>query len=123
MQSETEENQSQQINGEIYELNDEELKIFDKLERIGEVDGYLRISIFVESNIKDDAEIKELEAFVYVKPKEKAGEIKLQYLTSYTAEHAILYKRPTYGLDITQRFFEQSIYNYLSVFDRFDKFF
>ena len=81
-----------QVNGEVYEVNDEVLAVMDRLERLGEAIGYSRVSIEVEAIAADPPKL--LTTFVYVKSSDQVAS-QLQRvgpLVEYTSEHAARFR-------------------------------
>jgi gamma-glutamylaminecyclotransferase len=76
-----------QVIGEVYEVDAAALAVMDRLERIGEADGYLRIPIEVVAEGEGDAEAITVD--VYAKsPAQAEGLARhLGPLAEYTAEH------------------------------------
>lgn len=78
------------INGEVYQVDKQQLKKMDKLESINKEDGYRRILIQVKSlkhfHVHD--------VFCYMKPKDMLNieNIRFGPLSSYEQEHSKLYK-------------------------------
>lgn len=77
-----------QVLGELYSVGDEGLAAMDRLERLGEPDGYLRLAIEVES--VDTEASQALSALVYMKaPSEVvAAAQRAGPLVEYSLEHA-----------------------------------
>lgn len=80
--------QGEQVAGELYEVDDAALAAMDRLERVGELDGYRREAIAVVG--PDGIH----EAFAYLKPAGQLvpGEPRVGPLAEYTPEHARLYR-------------------------------
>ena len=79
----------EQIEGELYEVDDECLERLDALERIKEPDGYRRLKINVEPSGKHHA--KALEAHAYLIPPKIAKNRRSDYLGIYGLEEAKKY--------------------------------
>ncbi|HEX5128983.1 MAG TPA: gamma-glutamylcyclotransferase, partial [Usitatibacter sp.] len=84
--------EGEQVAGELYEVDEATLAAMDRLERVGEPDGYRRVAILVEG------EGGSHEAHAYLKP---SGQLASALactgpLAEYTLEHARLYRpRPS----------------------------
>ncbi len=78
------------VHGQLFKVNSQALEEMDKLERIGKVDGYRRVSIEVENAV--DSVVSE--AFVYIKPPEQlSGEtIQMGPICKYEESHAQMYR-------------------------------
>ncbi|WP_367990568.1 gamma-glutamylcyclotransferase family protein [Vibrio sp. NTOU-M3] len=76
--------------GEIYQVDKATLTAMDKLERVGEADGYRRVTIEV-TNI-DNGDVRQVDA--YLKPREQMrdADIRLELEGEYLLEHAALYR-------------------------------
>lgn len=74
--------------GEIYRVGADDLHRMDRLERVGELDGYERIIVDLERFDVEPAQC--LSAFVYVKREHAIGpgEPRIGPLTEYRHEHA-----------------------------------
>lgn len=74
--------------GEVYRVSDKGLASMDRLERLGEANGYQRVGIEVESVDTEPATV--LTALVYVKmPAQVVAETqRIGPLAEYTLEHA-----------------------------------
>ena len=70
------------IEGEIYEVDDDKLKILDKLE--GVPSHYIRRQVQVESSLADGSEI--LPCWLYIKEKFKPELLKLPHLDTYSPD-------------------------------------
>ena len=70
------------IEGEIYEVDDDKLKILDKLE--GVPSHYIRRQVQVESSLADSSEI--LLCWLYIKEKFKPELLKLPHLNTYSPD-------------------------------------
>lgn len=81
-----------QVFGEVYEVTHDALARMDRLERLGEPDGYLRVAIEVEDVAVPGAAV--LTAFVYAKsPDQVASEAQcIGPLVEYSAEHAARFR-------------------------------
>lgn len=77
-----------QVVGELYEVNEDDLARMDRLERIGEPQGYERIVVAVERF--DSASIEQDMALVYLKqePAIPPGTPRIGPLAEYKQEHA-----------------------------------
>ena len=77
-----------QVIGEVYEVNDDDLRRMDRLERIGEPEGYERVEVAVERF--DTSPIARLRVFVYVKRDHciAASTERIGPLAEYEHEHA-----------------------------------
>lgn len=77
-----------QVRGELYRLDDASLAAVDKLERVGEADGYLRQTIEVEDVASELP--GPITAFAYVKLPEQlpAQAQRIGPLLEYSLEHA-----------------------------------
>jgi len=76
-----------QVIGELYEVDDDDLRRMDRLERLGEPEGYERIELVVERF--DAPTLNQVRAFAYVK---QAGAIdpslqRIGPLPEYEPEH------------------------------------
>ena len=80
--------QGEQVAGELYDVDDATLAAMDRLERVGEPDGYLRVAIEVTAGASA------LQAFAYLKPASQLapGMPRVGPLAEYTREHASLYR-------------------------------
>ena len=80
--------EGEHVAGELYDVDAEALAAMDRLERVGEPDGYQRVTIMVESDGASQ------EAFAYLKPAQQLtpGMRRLGPLSEYTREHARLYR-------------------------------
>jgi gamma-glutamylaminecyclotransferase len=78
-----------QVEGELYEVDDEGLNRIDALERIQESDGYRRSVIRVKSNERSNQEIKK--AFAYLMPPEQVTDRRSRYLKTYGMDDAQKY--------------------------------
>ena len=78
-----------QVEGELYEVDDECLNRIDALERIQESDGYRRSVIRVKSNERSNQEIKK--AFAYLMPPEQVTDRRSRYLKTYGMDDAQKY--------------------------------
>lgn len=80
--------QGEQVAGEVYDVDDATLAAMDRLERVGEPEGYLRVAITV------DAGGGPLQAFAYLKPASQlAPDVpRVGPFAEYTLEHASLYR-------------------------------
>jgi gamma-glutamylaminecyclotransferase len=78
-----------QVIGELYEVNDDDLGRMDRLERIGEPEGYERIEAAVERF--DTSPAAQLRVFVYVKQDRSiaASAERIGPLPEYRQEHAV----------------------------------
>jgi gamma-glutamylaminecyclotransferase len=81
--------QGQQIEGELYEVDDDCLKKLDVLERIKKPDGYRRFKISLRSVAKGDA--LTLEASAYLIPPQFAKDRRSDCLKIYSLEDAKKY--------------------------------
>ena len=79
--------------GELYEVDAEALDRLDRLERLGESQGYLRVNIQVEAVQAGAGE--PITVQVYAKSAEKAAleSQRIGPLAEYTLEHAAKFKR------------------------------
>ena len=80
-----------QVSGEVYEVDDSALVRMDRLERLGESDGYQRIALYLECvEPSPHAPSAAITAFVYVKDPAQVpdGTPRIGPLAEYTAEHA-----------------------------------
>jgi gamma-glutamylaminecyclotransferase len=77
-----------QVSGELYRVDAAALEAMDRLERLGEADGYLRESVEVETVGAASAEI--VSAFAYMKRPEQlpAQAPRVGPLAEYLVEHA-----------------------------------
>jgi len=77
-----------QVIGELYEVNDDDLRRMDRLERIGEPQGYERVEVAVERF--DTPAVARLRALVYVKQDRAiaATTQRIGPLPEYRQEHA-----------------------------------
>jgi gamma-glutamylaminecyclotransferase len=82
----------QQISGQVFRVDDEALAAMDRLERIGEADGYVRVLLQVQSI--ERAAGPTLAAFAYLKQTHQLDRslVRLGPLGEYTLEHAALYR-------------------------------
>ena len=57
-----------QVNGEVYDLDNETAELLDDLEGIGDEDGYVKskITIHIIQVNKQAQEVQEVQAFVYL---------------------------------------------------------
>jgi gamma-glutamylaminecyclotransferase len=80
--------QGEQVIGEVYEVDDPALAAMDRLERVGEPDGYRRVPIWLEGGGTS------IEAFAYLKfaPHLVRSEARLGPIDEYTMDHARLYR-------------------------------
>jgi gamma-glutamylaminecyclotransferase len=78
-----------QVIGELYEVNDDDLNRMDRLERIGEPEGYERVEAAVERF--DPSPAAPLRVFVYVKQDRSiaASTKRIGPLPEYKQEHAV----------------------------------
>jgi gamma-glutamylaminecyclotransferase len=81
--------EGQQIEGELYEVDDDCLKKLDALERIKKPDGYRRFKICLRSVAKRDG--LTLEAYAYLIPPQFAKDRRSDYLKIYSLEAAKKY--------------------------------
>ena len=81
--------QGQQIEGELYEVDDDCLKRLDALERVKKPDGYRRCKICLRSVAKRDA--LTLEAYAYLIPPQFAQDRRSDCLKIYSLEDAKRY--------------------------------
>lgn len=82
-----------QVFGEVYEVTHDSLARMDRLERLGEPDGYLRVAIEVEA--VDAGEPGALTVFVYARPPDDQVASQAQRigpLAEYTAGHALRFR-------------------------------
>jgi gamma-glutamylaminecyclotransferase len=84
--------EGERIVGQVFEVDRGTLDAMDRLERIGEPDGYRRIVVEVEAC--DVAAPEAIAAFAYLKPARQlvAADIRHGPLREYTLEHAALYR-------------------------------
>lgn len=77
-----------QVIGELYEVDDSALEAMDRLERIGEPQGYERVAVELER--ADDGTVAAVQAFVYVKRAEcvPADVSRIGPLAEYTPDLA-----------------------------------
>ena len=80
--------QGEHVAGELYDVDAATLAAMDRLERVGEPDGYVRVAIRVEG-----AEGSQ-EAFAYLKPARQLapGLSRIGPFSEYSPEHARLYR-------------------------------
>ena len=78
-----------QVIGELYEVDDDDLRRMDRLERIGEPEGYERVEAAVERF--DPSPAAPLRVFVYVKQGRSitASTERIGPLPEYKQEHAV----------------------------------
>ena len=78
--------------GELYEASEAALSAMDRLERLGEPDGYLRVEIEVEC--VDGAQPRAIRALVYAKTAEQVAHESSRAgpFAEYTLEHARRFK-------------------------------
>ncbi len=81
-----------QVKGEVYEVQEQSLVAMDRLERLGESNGYLRVTLEIESTSPDVADV--LSAQVYVKSTEQAAteSQRIGPIDEYTQDHAMHFK-------------------------------
>lgn len=81
--------EGERVSGEVYEVDDATLAAMDRLERVGEADGYRRAAILVE------VPGATFDAFAYLKPVGQLvpGDLRAGPLAEYTLEHASLYRK------------------------------
>lgn len=80
-----------QVIGELYEVDAQALVRMDRLERVGEAAGYVRIEVAIERcDAQPAAQTEDARAFVYVKPQHAIapGEPRIGPLAEYLPEHA-----------------------------------
>lgn len=77
-----------QVAGELYEVGAADLARMDKLERIGEPDGYERVEILVEH--LDAASPEQVRALVYLKQESRipSATVRIGPFEEYTLVHA-----------------------------------
>lgn len=82
--------QGETVQGELYQVNEQQLEMMDILERIHLNDGYQRMTI----NVQQIETSKTLEAFCYLKSHQQLNkdEIRLGPLSFYNHEHAQYYQ-------------------------------
>jgi len=75
--------------GELYKVDDDDLRRMDRLERVGEPQGYERVEIAVERI--DVSHAAPLRAFVYVRQERSidASEERIGPLPEYEQQHAV----------------------------------
>ena len=80
------------MRGELYSASEEDLEHFDKLERVGEPEGYLRKSIQV---VEADSKVV-FDAFIYVIPQDRLATVSTRRgpLPEYTPEDAAAFRIP-----------------------------
>jgi gamma-glutamylaminecyclotransferase len=80
--------EGERVVGEVYEVDDAALAAMDRLERVGELDGYRRAVIRVEGDVAP------IEVFAYLKfaPHLVRSEARLGPIEEYTLDHARLYR-------------------------------
>ncbi|HUP06585.1 MAG TPA: gamma-glutamylcyclotransferase family protein [Caldimonas sp.] len=78
-----------QVVGELYEVDEDDLHRMDRLERVGEPEGYERIQVAVERF--DAGPLDRVRAFVYVKHERSiaASTQRIGPLREYEPEHAV----------------------------------
>jgi gamma-glutamylaminecyclotransferase len=76
-----------QVIGEVYDVTDETLAVMDRLERLGEPEGYLRIAIEVQAVDADRP--PSLTVLVYARQPQQVAALTRQGgpLSEYTSEH------------------------------------
>ena len=77
-----------QVIGELYEVNDDDLRRMDRLEQIGEPQGYERLEVAVERF--DTSPVERLHVFAYLKQDRSiaASTERIGPLPEYMQEHA-----------------------------------
>lgn len=77
-----------QVIGELYEVNDDDLRRMDRLERVGEPEGYERVEVAVERF--DTSPVARLRVFAYLKPDHRIDTSieRIGPLPEYQQEHA-----------------------------------
>lgn len=80
-----------QVRGQVFTVDEATLDDMDRLERIHQADGYLRVQVQVIS----ESTCEEMQAFVYVKPAEQLEGMLIQLgpIAEYELEHASLYQK------------------------------
>lgn len=76
------------VNGEVYEVTKPALFVMDRLERLGEPDGYQRVSIEVEEIAATPNVVLLVEVYVKSAVQIEAGQLRSGPLIEYTMEHA-----------------------------------
>jgi gamma-glutamylaminecyclotransferase len=81
-----------QVRGELYEVTEASLVVMDRLERLGEPNGYFRVLIEVEA--VTPGQLNALTAYVSAKTEEQAASEAqcLGPFVEYTSEHAARFK-------------------------------
>jgi gamma-glutamylaminecyclotransferase len=82
-----------QVLGQVFRVDRAALEAMDKLERVGEPDGYVRMLLDVQAS-ESTSPHTALSAFAYLKPAHHLdrGQVRLGPLREYTLEHAALYR-------------------------------
>ncbi|MGI4861553.1 MAG: gamma-glutamylcyclotransferase family protein [Janthinobacterium lividum] len=91
LHSESQGAQEAQVEGQVFEVDDDALQAMDRLERIDMPDGYRRLTIHVVA--LDDLKRIAVPVHAYLKPADMLPEdgIMLGPLTAYELSHAALY--------------------------------
>lgn len=81
-----------QVAGQVFEVDDAALAQMDRLERVGEPDGYVRVPIVVEEHGASPP--RTMRAFAYLKPASQfnAADARHGLLAEYDIDHAALYR-------------------------------
>ena len=84
--------EGEQVVGQVFEVDHAALAAMDALERVGEPDGYRRVTIAVEAQGTHDVPM--LRPFVYLQPAQHLDPATLRVgpLCEYTLDHAALYR-------------------------------
>ena len=80
------------VQGEVYQVTEDSLAVMDRLERLGEPNGYLRITIEVETINADRPETFTVQ--VYAKSPEQVVSVgrRIGPLVEFTSEHAARFR-------------------------------